>query len=162
MKKFTVVMLALVMVLGATSVFAAGPPETSTLIVSADVVGNCRISAVTDVTFTGYDPTDPIPNDTGAGSFDFRCTKGVDYEYFIDDGGAGRAMSSLTTGDALSYELYTDTPGGTVFPSSATGTTTTAADNNVTTVNIFGRITALQNVGVAADYIQTVVITINY
>ena len=156
MKKVLIVLVTMVFVLATTSAFAA--TATQGLLVSANVAASCRITSVTDVTFlTPYDPTDPVPNDSGTGDFTFRCTRGTSYDLYI--AGLPREMTDGT--DLLSYELYQDAARTSAWPSALPGVGGVSANNAPVTRNIYGRIAALQDVGVGA-YSQTVTITVEY
>ncbi len=155
MKKTLIVLVTMVFVLAATSAFAA--TATQGLLVSANVVASCRIVSVTDVVFTDYDPTDPLPNDTGTGNFTFRCTRGTSYDLYI--AGIPREMTDGTY--LLSYELYRDAARSSAWPSGLPGVGGASPSNAPVTRNIYGRIPAEQDVGVGV-YSQTVTITVEY
>lgn len=131
---------------------------TGTLNASANVPSVCNISGITNITFGNYDPTSATPTDAN-GDVGVRCTKGTAYEVFIS------TIRTMTDGtDTLSFELYNDAVGGTVWGDSvghAGNISNTPASNAPTTHTIFGRIPALQDVGAGA-YAGSVTITVNY
>jgi len=157
----TIKKIGIVMMLSAALVLTAGAAlaatATGNMNVSASVAANCRITGVTDITFgTAYDPTDPAANDSGSGDFTFRCTKNTAYGLYI----AGtRTMTDGT--DTLNFELYEDAGRTTVYDSASPGNTATAASNGPVTENVYGRIPALQDVGVGA-YAGSVTVTVEY
>jgi spore coat protein U-like protein len=69
----------------------------------------------------------------------------------------------MTNGtDSLAYELYKDSGRSTVYPSAPTGAASIAASNNAqAAANIYGTITAFQNVQ-AGSYSETITFTVEY
>jgi len=151
-------MIFLIMVallLTASTAFAA--TATQSLTVSVTVPNLCRITSVTNVTFTTpYDTTDSNQNDSGQGDFIFRCTRGTNYDLYIT---GTRQMTNGT--DNLNYLLYQEAGRTTLWPAAAPGVTGTAASNAAITTGIYGRIPALQDVSVG-NYSGTVTITVEY
>ena len=138
------------------SVNAMAATDTSNLTSTVIVQTICTISSVTNLDFGTYDPTSATNDDDGVGDVTFRCTKNTAYDVYIT---GSRTMTDGT--DTLNFEMYTDTPGGTVWPSSLPGVSGTTADNSPITQNIYGRIPALQDVE-AGTYNGTVVVTVEY
>jgi len=154
MKRILLILVAASVVL--VSVNAMAATDTSNLTSTVVVPGICNISSVTNLDFLTYDPTSAINDDDGVGDVVFRCTKGTTYDVYIT---GSRTMTDLT--DTLNFEMYTD-PGRTVaWASASPGTTGTAASNAPITLNIYGRIMALQDVQ-AGTYNGTVVVTVEY
>lgn len=153
MKKLQILAAVTIVLMVATSALAA--TDTATLNVSATVIASCRITSTTDINFGNYDPTNTVPTDA-AGSFDFRCTRGTNYDLYIS------TPRTMTDGiDTLNFELYTDAPGSTVWPSSLPGVSGVAGTNAVVPVDVYGRIPALQDVGTGA-YNGSVTVTVEY
>jgi spore coat protein U-like protein len=138
------------------SVNAMAATDTSNLTSTVIVQTICTISSVTNLDFGTYDPTSATNDDDGVGDVTFRCTKNTAYDVYIT---GARTMTDGT--DTLNFEMYTDTPGGTVWPSALPGVSGTTADNSPITQNIYGRIPALQDVE-AGTYNGTVVVTVEY
>ena len=138
------------------SVNAMAATDTSNLTSTVIVQTICTISSVTNLDFGTYDPTSATNDDDGVGDVTFRCTKNTAYDVYIT---GARTMTDGT--DTLNFEMYTDTPGGTVWPSALPGVNGTTADNSPITQNIYGRIPALQDVE-AGTYNGTVVVTVEY
>ncbi len=140
-------------------VFAGGAmaqTDTNDMIVTASVTASCRITSVTDIAFGAYDPTDPTDNDAGNGDISFRCVKGTAYSTYI----TGTRSMAGSGADVLNFEIYTDVGRTTAFPS-VTGTGGTAASNAEITTDVYGRIAALQDVGVD-NYSRTLTATVEY
>jgi spore coat protein U-like protein len=155
MKRTMILLIMMALVLTASTAFAA--TATQSLTVSVTVPNVCRIASVTNVAFsTPYDTTDSNQNDSGQGDFSFRCTKGTNYDLYIT---GTRQMTNGT--DNLNYLLYQEAGRTTVWPAAAPGVTGTAPSNAVTTMGIYGRIPALQDVSVG-NYSGTVTITVEY
>lgn len=157
---------ALVAVLAAAAVRPAdAATATANLNVTASVIQVCQVFDGT-LAFGPYDPLAAAPLETN-GSFQVACTKGsVSVTLGLGQGlhfaGSQRGMSNTT--DTLTYEIYKEAArtnvwgdvGGAVVPYTAT----TSA---LTTIQVFGRIPALQtNVGVGTTYSDTVVITVTF
>jgi spore coat protein U-like protein len=154
MKRTMLMMIMLALIMSAGTAMAA--TDTSNLDVLVTVQNMCRITSTTDVDFGTYDPTDPADDTDGVGDIKFRCTKGANYGIYIV------RTNTMTDGtDNLTYALYTDVARTSVFPSSSVGTPDTSVSNAVATKNIYGKITAQQDVQ-AGNYSETVTATIEY
>lgn len=151
------IMLAVLVVVGVPDI-AAAATATSPLSVTATVVASCNVTGTTAVAFGNYDPANATDNDAGQGSMTFRCTKGTAYMLFIS---GARTMTGAPTPDSLNYELYTDAPRTALFPSAAGALSMTSANNAPVTIQIYGRITALQDVSVGS-YTSTVTASVEY
>jgi spore coat protein U-like protein len=135
---------------------AMAQTDTDTLTVTATVVDAALITAVGDISFGNYDPTDSTPTDAD-GSVTIRATTGMGYTVYI---GSDRSMTDGT--DTLNYELYSDAARSSVWGSTlATGEPYTSTSNAETTYSIYGRIAALQDVQ-AGGYSDTVTITVEW
>lgn len=155
MKKIMVVVLALTFILSATAVVHAAT-ATSALSASASVAANCNIQSVSNLDFGTYDPTAAVADDDGIGNVQFRCTKGTSYQMYVT---GTRTMTNGT--DTLNYELYRETARANAWPSAIPGVSGSAANNSPVTTNIYGRISALQDVS-TGSYSGTVTFTIEY
>jgi len=136
---------------------------------------SCTITT-TPVAFGVYDPQAASALD-GTGSVRLDCTNYGTVNVALDDGNATsyatRRMSNGT--DLLLYQLYTDTARSIVWGDGATAATDTvncfigiSSDGCVSTLfslratrTIYGRIAALQNVGIG-NYSDTVRLTITF
>ncbi len=160
-----------VLLTAAATAFAG--TATSNLGVSASVSANCTIST-TAVAFGAYDPivtNATTPRDAN-GAVTITCTKGSGPTIGLDVGlysthasGTTRAMTDgAGTPSSLSYEVYQDSPGGTVWGNSGGGLVTppAAPSKAPRTYTVYGRIPAGQDVPVAASYSDTVVATVNF
>lgn len=154
MKKLIVILAALAVVLTAPSAMAA--TDTNPLAASASVAATCTIQSVTDLDFGTYDTSSATDDDDGVGNVVFRCTKGTGYDVYIT---GARTMTDGT--DTLNFEMYQEVGRTTLWPSASVGVTGTAANNGNITLDIFGRITALQDVQVGA-YVGSVTVTVEY
>jgi spore coat protein U-like protein len=162
-----------------TNMFAA--VQTATVVVTANVVNNCTISA-NPVAFGTYDPL-AANAATGAdlfanGSVVVTCTKGAS-GVWIDlnagghagvVGGVSRAMAIGATTNYLGYELYKTDPsggGGTVWgvgDPGAGGAGVAHASGTAlapTSYTVFGRVPKGQD-PTAGAYTDSVTATINY
>ena len=152
MKKLIAIAMFFAVTLSAAAVLAAGT-DTGDITVSANVLATCRVTSTGDVTFTDYDPTDnTTDNDSGQGYGRFRCTRGTTYWTYIP---RSNSMSD-GGGNNLLYELYTSAARTDAFPTVLTGTGTSAANNNVVQIDIYGRIPREQNVptGIYSENVQ--------
>jgi spore coat protein U-like protein len=140
---------------------ATAATDTANLQINASVNAVGRITAVGDINFGTYDPTDPAPLDQN-GSVSYRVAKGVDYWVYISETSAGVREMSGSGVDVLDFDLYKDSVGGTEWGiDAATGISGTSAGNGTVTNTIFGRVPALQDVAVDA-YAETLVITLEF
>jgi spore coat protein U-like protein len=132
----------------------------SSFSVSASAVPVCKITtSPATMDFGSYDPTSNVNNNSGAGSFGFKCAKGTAYKVYIT---GTRAMTSGS--EALNFELYSDTGRSLVFPSTnASGLSGSAASNGIEIVtNIYGGIPAGQDVTAGKTFTQTMTVTVDY
>ena len=141
---------------------ALGPsPQTANLPVTANIQARCSVSAAT-VAFGTYDPT---ANSDQNGSITIQCTKSTAATISLDEGAApaGRQMAGPGT-DTLTYELYSDVAGGTVWGSGNGGSTVAynAATSAATTLTVFGRIPLGQNNAGVGNYSDTVTVTVTF
>lgn len=159
----------------AAASFSAGSAhaatQTSNLPVTATIAASCTIDASAGVAFGTYDPivTNKTTDLTATGSLSTTCTNGFDATVTLDDGtnndiGSTDAapLRRMTDGtDFLSYQLYSDAGATTVWQGpTGTGVTVTGTGAAVTT-NVYGVVTAGQNVGVGS-YTDTVVATVSF
>lgn len=126
--------------------------------ISANVAANCVLTAGS-VAFGSYDPL--VANDTTpldqTGTFTIRCVKGVTADVGLDDGVNGARQMSDGGTELLNYELYQDGGRTTAWTDSGAGRYSyTAANRSATTLTIYGRIPAGQDVA-AGSYTDTVV-----
>jgi spore coat protein U-like protein len=142
---------------------AAGPAragiDTSTLTVTANVVGTCTIDAAT-LAFGDYDP---LLGRDAEGTVTVRCTHGTDYSIGLGGTNADRAMSG-PNGDTLNFDLYTDAARIEAWENATTvGGTATIAAGGLTayTETVYGRIPAGQQVSTGA-YNGTVAMTVDF
>lgn len=160
----TIILIAL----GSASLADAGT-STADLGVSATVINNCAIVASSSVAFGAYDPLAGSPLDA-TGALTVACTagssatimlgQGVYHTLGSTDAAPARQMSYGTS--MLAYELYSDSPGGTVWGNTlATGLLYDSTSSVAQNVTVFGRIPSGQGVP-AGDYSDTVVATISF
>ena len=151
-----------------TSVLAAlgGSPANANLTVQASVAARCNVSTTT-VSFGAYDPTVATPTDQN-GAVTIQCTKGtvatIDLANGSNFSGGTRRMIGAGTGEFLTYGLFTNSPGGTPWGLGIAGGATvgyTAPNASPTSLTVFGRMAALQDVSVDS-YQDTVVVTATF
>ena len=151
----TGLMVAAIIGLSGLAEFSRAATKTNILQVTATVIASCNITSVTDIAFGNYDPISPVPTDA-TGSVTLQCAKDTAYKTYIV------GTRTMTGGsDPLNFELYSDAGRTMTFPSDNSGTAVNAPDINPITENIYGRIPAQQNVGVA-NYSRTLTVTIEY
>jgi len=148
-----------------TAIFAG--TATDNMAVSADVGISCTI-AVADLTFSGYDPTYGVDNDS-TGSVTSTCTTGgavvltLGESIIPGDGStADVPVRQMTSGgNTLAYGLYKENGRTTVFGNtSETGSSFTATGGaDVTTV--YGRIPKSQSAAIGS-YADSVSVTLTY
>ena len=128
----------------------------------------CSFTSVVGVAFGAYDVFSATPLDS-TGSVTFLCTGGSPGPITIDLGtGAGTfGQRTLINGaSSLGYNLYLSaTRTGSVWGDGTSSTAhygpTTPTLDSETTVTVYGRVPAQQNVA-AGGYSDTVVVTITY
>ncbi|MBC8016946.1 MAG: spore coat protein U domain-containing protein [Verrucomicrobia bacterium] len=162
MKRISTFLASLAIAAIPAASFAA--TATGTLNATATVTAKCVVASTSNVVFGAIDPT-VNANYDGSGSITTRCTKNTPSFLFVAPTVAGPLrMASGTTGDNITYGLYSDSGRSTAFPS-ATGGAKTAHPGNQT-ATLYGRVVVAsgQNdtVAAASDYTQALTATIEY
>jgi spore coat protein U-like protein len=170
------VLAALFTASSALAVAVPASTATANLNVTATVINNCLIST-TAVAFGVYDPISAQASTalTGTGALTVTCTKGAAATITLgqgsyaasgsSDGTPRRQMKSASTFQGapvyLGYTLYSDNAHTALWGNTAS---TGAAYNGTgisSSVNVYGSISAAQNVP-AGSYSDTVVVTITF
>jgi spore coat protein U-like protein len=101
------------------------------------------------------------------GSVTVSCTKGTAITIALDAGanhtfavGTTRAMKTGTS-DYMSYELYTDEPGGTVWNDTTSVVSWTSTGKASHSFTVFGRVPQGQDVA-PGSYSDTITATVNF
>lgn len=138
----------------------------SALLCAEASAGTCTLSSVSSPYFGGYDTFSVAPLAT-TGSVTFNCVSTGGISISLSRGGASSFFSRrMTSGSwSLLYNLFTDATHTAVWGDGTGGTSlytngSPPSGSNVT-VTIYGRIPALQNVGVGS-YTDTITATINF
>jgi spore coat protein U-like protein len=146
---------------------AQAATATNPLNVSATVSNNCTITTGT-LQFGAYDAlaTNASANLDQTGTFSITCTKGTPYTVSLGLGahasGTTRRMVNGADNTAfLTYEIYNDSFGGTVWNGTNTVTGTSASKATAITMTAYGRIPAGQDATQGA-YSDTVVETVTF
>lgn len=156
-------------VLFAAPAGAAGT-VTANLAVSASVSATCSIST-TPLAFGAYDPVganSAAPLD-GSGSVVVTCTNGAPTTVTLGQGAHANTGSSdavplrrMASGGAfLSYALYSDAARSAVWGNTAGTGVAHTGSGTATSVSVYGRVAAGQNVG-SGSYTDTVVATVTF
>lgn len=162
---------AVLVAVAAMSGTAAAGTATSNLPVSATVGATCTIDASAGVAFGAYDPivTNATTALTHTGSVSTTCTNGSTVTITLGEGTNKDSTSTasvpvrrmISGSNYLSYQLYQDSGATTVWANTAaTGVTVTGTGAAVTS-NVYGVVTAGQNVP-AGSYADTVVATVTF
>lgn len=153
---------------------ASAATATATFNVTATVLKVCTVTA-TPLAFGSYTPGSGNLDVTATNNITMRCTKGTGYTVALNPGLAAgatitnrRMRSAAVPANELAYTLYTDAArtlnwGDTGATNAPTGTGTGFA----TAVNfsVYGRVpdnAVNQNATVAADYSDTITVTVTY
>ena len=133
---------------------------TGTMNVSATVVAACTVGA-TALAFGSYagDAVD------GSSTITVNCGNGVAYGVELSAGSGSPTTTSRAmgngSGDALDYEVYTDTGRSTVWAVGAGGSQAGVGSGADQTVTAYGRIPSGQ-VSPAGSYTDALTITVTY
>ena len=137
--------------------------------VRAEALTSCGLVSITGVAFGAYDVFAPSPVDS-MGSITLSCTGVLASDTITVDLSRGSSASFLPrhmqNGPyVLDYNLYLDAARTQVWGDGTSGSSHSGpfqpADGTNTTLNVYGRIPALQNAQAGA-YGDTIVVTINY
>ena len=152
------------------TLFVAAPAfastATDTIDVSATVTSNCVVTA-NPIAFGNVDVT-AGSNVDGSGTISVTCTSGTAWAAAADKG-AGGATATLSDrkmqngANLLSYSLYTDSAGGTLWGDGTTGSTIGDTGSGVAQSKTFyGRVPSGQTSLPAGAYTDTVTVTVTY
>jgi spore coat protein U-like protein len=134
--------------------------DTSTLTVTAEVVGTCVIDPAT-LSFVNYDSAADLD---AQGTITVRCTSGSAFWIGLDGGNNGDRTMEGGASELLSYELYRDAAGGTIWDDTPVATTlasTVGPGLGEDTATVYGRIPANQVVS-TGTYTDSVTMTVNF
>ena len=155
MKKFILAIMIVALFAMTGAAFAAS--VSNNIQVQASVVDACRITTpATNFDFGSYDPTDPADDTNGTSSISYKCTRNTTYWYYIS-----RTNTMSSGSNSLTYQLYTDAGWTIPWDTAKTGLGTVSPNNGNQTLDIYGKITAQQNVP-AGNYSENVIVTIEY
>src|SRR3990172_612006 len=154
MRKMILAALAsLAFIVMAGTAFAA--TVMSNFTVSATVINACSVNA-NNIDFGNYNPASGTPLD-GQASFQLSCLAGTSYELYIT---GARIMTDGANN--LNYELYTDAPRTSVWPSASPSSVSGATpDANPVTFDTYGRIATGQYV-LAGPYSNVVAVVVAF
>jgi len=144
---------------------ASAATATTTFNVTATVVAVCTVQA-TDVSFGSYLASTGSAT-TAQGSVSATCSNGSAYTIALDAGqasGATVANRSMTSsGNKLSYGLYTTSGHTTLWGDGTLSTATVGGTGNgsAQTQTVYGQISAGQYV-TAGSYADVVTVTVSY
>lgn len=154
------------------SVSAWAATDTEDVDVTATVVPDCNITTHSDVAFGNYLPitTHAAANLDANGSVTIACTNGDAVVVEIDQGDNAAGGSTpaaplrrLTDGtNFLSYHLYSDSAGGTVWGTGAAVDKDVTGDGTAVAHTIYGRIPSGQNTAVVGSYTDIVTVTVTF
>jgi spore coat protein U-like protein len=166
--------LALVGIAMAGSAVAAPSPLNGDFTVTASVAESCRIESDQNIAFGAYDPITTHASTAldANGRIVVRCVRGTSGEVTLDDGANQAAGSTcaapqrqMTNGGTgrLGYQIYQDSPGGTVWGCDATNDRPFTGDgpNTDTIMTTYGRVPAGQDVE-TGSYTDTVAYQITF
>ena len=135
------------------------------VILSQASLAACTIAA-TPVSLGSYDVFSTSPNDNGIGTLTIVCGGGPGNNYLVtlsmgqSGGYTTRVMKSGA--NPLNYNLYTDAARTTIWGDGTGGSSfMTAAKNATTTLNVYGRIPAGQDVP-AGSYTDNITATVTF
>lgn len=137
--------------------------ETTTFQVTATVADSCLVSA-TDLNFGAYNPAAGALD--GTSTITATCTAATPYEIGLSAGNGTSATTTRAMTDGasaqLDYELYSDATRTTIWGALAGATVTqTSLAGGAVAYTVYGRIPASQYVP-AANYADTVTVTVAY
>jgi spore coat protein U-like protein len=152
---------------------AALAGESHDNLTAQTVISNACIITGGSLSFDPYDPLGGAQVDAST-TISVQCTNLMTAPYIKMDQGANHTGGSLSapvrrlkttaqissTDYYLSYNIYSDSPGGTVWDG-VTGVQAPSPNGNARTMNVYGRIAASQNVP-AATYSDTVVVSVTF
>lgn len=128
---------------------------------------SCSVASVSSVSFGPYNVFATTPNNNGIGSLTLHCQGGGGKETFDVTLSTGQSNSyalrmMMSGGDLLNYNLYTSATRTRVW-GDGTGISSVmmAGRNTTTTLNLFGKIPAGQDVAVGT-YADNITATVNF
>ncbi|MGH8283888.1 MAG: Csu type fimbrial protein [Gammaproteobacteria bacterium] len=154
----------------AGNAFAGASPQSTTFLVSAQVISSCNVTA-TPLAFGSYDQLSGTAK-LGTSTVSVQCTSGTVATIALNGGVNGtlaqRKMKDSVSGDILNYQLYT-TLSNTAVWGDGTGSTVTQSypSTNSATVQpftVYGTIPSGQNVATSTSntYQDTITVTVSF
>jgi len=152
---------AVLLSLAAPLALAGTSPQSTTFKVTATVIKGCVVSA-TDLALGNYDPaaTSDLAPGT-ASTIAITCTKNTSITVSPLTTANSFKMHSAITMEDLTYKLYQDNP-GTKDWSTTNWTKPSAGATTAVNFTVYGFVPKNQNVGAAADYTDTVTVTVTF
>jgi spore coat protein U-like protein len=147
---------------------AGGPASAATAVstfgVTLAITAECVINSTAALNF-GSSGVINANHDTNS-PLVVQCTNTTPYTVALNKGsttGGTITQRLLVNGAAtINYNIYTDTPGGTLWGDGTTGTTVGGTGNGAAqTITIFGRVPA-QTTPAPGTYTDTVTVTVTY
>lgn len=148
---------------------ASAGSSTGTLTVQASVSQNCTVSSPT-LNFGAYDPVTTnltAPLDQNA-TITLTCTKGatgVTLGFGASPNTANCAVLArcMKNGsDYLDYEIYSDSPGGTIWTTPIAEDYTGKSVSSPLDITVYGEIPGGQDAAAGASYADSLVATVNF
>jgi spore coat protein U-like protein len=168
MRKYALAPVAAAILLAAAGA-AQAASATTTFRVTADVAGNCRVSA-SDLVFGSYIAGTPL---AGQSAVKVRCTTGTAYAVKLSAGTslslAQRTMKNGT--NSLNYNLFADSghtsiwgDGATASTVNRTGTGTGLSALAEATFDVYGLVpdTAANQDAAPGSYLDTITVSVDY
>jgi spore coat protein U-like protein len=143
---------------------ASAGTATTTFGVTMAITAQCVINSTTTLDF-GSSGVINANHDTNS-PLVVQCTNTTPYAVALNKGsttGGTITQRLLANGAAtINYNIYTDTPGGTLWGDGTTGVTLGGTGNGAAqTITIFGRVSA-QTTPAPGTYTDTVTVTVTY
>jgi spore coat protein U-like protein len=160
MKKTKIALSILLSSLASINSFAT--TTTNAFGVSTAVAASCSISGVSNIGFSGYNPT---LTSTGTGSISALCSKDTPYTLSLSAGVgtfANRAMSGPVT-DKLNYNVFLDAGYTSIFGDGTSTTSSVSATGTgaVQAITVYGKIPSGQFINVGS-YSETLTVSLVY
>lgn len=154
---FNRLLATLALSVGVSAVQAA--TTTTTMQVSASVVAQCAIGAVTNIAFGSYNPLSDADT-TATATVKVTCNAGATATASLSAGSGTFAQRTMKGGtNSLNYNLFTSSAYSSVWSDTNTVAVTGGSEQTLT---VYGRIPKGQNNVSVGTYSDTVTVTITY
>lgn len=144
---------------------ALAATATTSFNVTVTITAQCAVSSATNLTFPATGLLNSAVN--GSSSFAVLCTNTTPYTIGLDTGlnglsGQRRMKGGASNNEFISYNLYSDAARTSAWGNSAPSWVSGVGSGSTTTYTVYGQAPIQTTPSAAANYTDTVTVTVTY